>query len=345
MPYHHISNFNTPEAATAEARRLNKRTGVSIQGFRTVLGKYKPGSTKSEMDRAQEADKKLTDMRDGNIVTRIGENVVMEEPNYYHKMGWFSAKDGSTHDALPHEKYHADILKRKNLDVNKHRLVRYWTNKKDGSFGVDWGSANHKKPLSATELRKIQGFIRNHPHASKKVEVHPSMKHDNSTSMVHDNAGEAIRHISKIIAHRMTRDEEVGLYSNSTPINQNRGNWNIDKDYIVSESVPSLRDVKNMTEETQPLSRLAELKSFTKRFGWNLKMTNIRDEMIFSKNGMDLFILPEPEMLKSYNSGLKGYLSGPVKSIWYQWKLVVGDKNHYGLTAIELKNTINSIVR
>jgi hypothetical protein len=276
----------------------------------------------------------------------------------------------------------------------------------------------------------------------------------------------------------MTRDEEVGLYSNSTPINQNRGNWNIDKDYIVSEEglysyfnltktsqkllhawaveqgidnivpadelhatviyslndfdgytvspertifispktyemkvlgppekpalvlsfyseklvnrykeakqlgakflypnfiphitisydwdyrkdisqieVPSfpivlqnetLKDAKNITEETQPLSRLSELKSFTKRFGWNLKMTNIRDEMIFSKNGMDLFILPEPEMLKSYNSGLKGYLSGPVKSIWYQWKLVVGDKNHYGLTAIELKNTINSIVR
>ncbi len=336
MPYTHQSNFRKPNDAATVARRLEKRTGVGIAGFRTVLGKYKPGSTKSEMERAFERDKKITDMKDGNKVTHIGEVSV----------GFYS----NTTPALPRKKEwnidttyvsESGTYSSLKLSPTSAKLLYSWM----AAQGVENIVPQDEMHVTVVWSEKeLNGYLPNEtsfmvPPASYEWKVL-----GNPPALVLSFYSQQLNDKYKV-AKMLGAESKFPYFIQHVTVSYT---WDHRNDMSQLELPPFpimlvKETVKPLTEDARSLSRLPELKAFTKRNGWQLRMTNSRDVMIFVKGNMELFLFPEVGELKSYHSGLRGFMAGPVRSQEYQWKLEGLDPEPaYGLTAVELDTHIKA---
>lgn len=336
MPYSHQINYTTPEAAAKAAKSINKRVGTGIAGFRTVLGKYRPGSSKSEMERAHERDKKRTDMKDGNLVTRIGEasvgmysnttpalsktkdwkldiNYVSEEGTYSsYKLSPTSAK--LLHDWMKNQGVDT-VLSPSEFHVTLLYSSKDLENYKPSDTSITIPPKTYEWKILGNPPALVLGFysetLNDKYKMSKMLGAQYTFPY-------------FIQHITVTYEWDYTKDTSQ-LVLPVFPIT------------LVRETVKPLR-------EERVLSRLPELKQYMKRNGWQHRFTNSRDEMIFVKGSLEIFLLPEPSIIKQYAKGLKGYMSGPAQSKVYQWKLVgTNQSSEYGMTAVELDAEIKSI--
>jgi hypothetical protein len=258
-------SYASRKHAEREARRLQKKTGVGIEGFRTVIGRYRPGSTKSSMDRAHDAEKRLQDKQDGNLQTRIGEEAIQETPRYYSHFGYID-HHGNNHAGEDHENLHSEVLRRVTGDKNsseqkykKKGWIRHYTGKGSKITGLDWEHHEGIRGTAKTYRHAIK-HLRDSPHVVGAVELH-GHRHvagdarDRSYSY-HPDAKHAINHlVANIKAAHDVKETSVGFYSNTTPAIK-RKEWGLGTTMVNEEGLYSC--LKLSAESAKRLHAWAE---------------------------------------------------------------------------------------